>query len=128
MKQSLTQRQSFALQTLSRKRQKAKAAVQNAVRKRRISPQTRLRLEFDLRPRNYESHALTTQQRTLNTSQTLATNETENRCFEIANATDRDYCKIAISGIDYKFVNIFIENFYLEKKLLIITTRTATSL
>ena len=51
----------------------------------------RLRFGFDLRPRNYESHVLITQPQTLNKSQTLAKKEAENRCYEISNATDRDY-------------------------------------
>ena len=55
----------------------------------------RLRLRFDLRPRNYESDALTTRPRTFNKSQTLATNKAENRCYEISTATDRDYSKSA---------------------------------
>ena len=43
-----------------------------------------LALEHDqLRHRNYAFHALTTQQRTLNPSQTEATNEDQNRCYEI---------------------------------------------
>ena len=47
------------------------------------------------RPRNYESPALTTQPWTLCLSQTLATRKSENRCYEIFYATDRDYSKIA---------------------------------
>ena len=46
-----------------------------------------------LRPRNLESHALITQPRTLNKSQTLATNKAENRCYAISNITDRDYIR-----------------------------------
>ena len=39
----------------------------------------RLRLRFYLRPRDYETRALTTQPRTLNNPQTLATNKAENK-------------------------------------------------
>ena len=54
-----------------------------------------LRLRFDLRPRDYDSHALTTQPRTLNKLQTLAINEADNRYYETAYATDRHYIKSA---------------------------------
>ena len=54
----------------------------------------RLRLGFYLRPRNYESHALTTQPWTQDKSQIVASNEAENRCFEIS-SQHRDYNKSA---------------------------------
>ena len=70
-----------------------------------------LRLGFDFRPRRCESHALTTQPRTLNTSQTKATNKTENSCYESSNATERDYRKSTT-----KLVNTFICKLGLKKK------------
>ena len=52
-----------------------------------------------LRSRYYASHILTTQPRTLNKSQTLATNKAENRCYDISNAADRDYSKSEIDEL-----------------------------
>ena len=52
-------------------------------------------LGFDVRSRDYDSHALTTQSRTLNKLQRLASNKAENRCYEIFNTTDLDYSKKA---------------------------------
>ena len=52
-------------------------------------------LGFDLRPKDFESHALSTQPRTQNYTQTLVTNKAESRCYEISNATDRDDSKKA---------------------------------
>ena len=66
-----------------------------------MNKKTRQRIGFDLRPGDYESHALTTQRRTLNKSQTLATNKAEDKFYEISNATACDYSKIAT-----KYANI----------------------
>ena len=91
-----TQKRSFASQILARTRQKAALLI--AIKKVEISFEfinTQLRHGFDLRPRDYKSHALTTQPRTLIKSQILATNKAENRCYEISMATDSDYRKSA---------------------------------
>ena len=62
----------------------------------------RQRFRFDLRPGYYESHALTTQQRTLNVLQTLVANKVENRSMKLP-TTNSDYSKSTS-----KQVNIFI--------------------
>ena len=69
----------------------------------------RLRLRFDLRPRDYESQALTIQPRTLNNSQTITTNEAENRCLKISNATDRHYSKSATKKVTLSMNNFICE-------------------
>ena len=81
-----------------------------------------LRLGFDLRPRSYESHALITQPRTLNTSQTKATKKAENRYYESSNATERDYRQSTT-----KLVNTFICKLGLKKKKVRNKTRTLAS-
>ena len=67
----------------------------------------RIYLGFHLRPRDYESHALTTQPRTLNKSKTLATVKAEDIFYAMSNATDRQYSKCAT-----KYENTFNGHFY----------------
>ena len=72
-------------------------------------------LGFNLQPSDYESHAPATQPQTLSNLQTVALNNAENRCYEVSNATDRDYKQVNTVRINKVRINILRSQALIEE-------------